>query len=137
MHIWPLWCIAAGSRWASGHGDEAPGWGPCWSWRRRLSSLHSGAAAVSIRLHLRYSKKLGRFIKICLFYFLTEFRRCRESFFLPLNCGNDLQQVCKEPIKIHNVAFCLISGAQRVDYISPRRGSLSGATRLTIVGEGD
>uniref|UniRef100_A0A8C7XSV6 PA14 domain-containing protein n=1 Tax=Oryzias sinensis TaxID=183150 RepID=A0A8C7XSV6_9TELE len=32
--------------------------------------------------------------------------------------------------------FAVVIGAQRVTYISPNRGSINGATRLTIVGEG-
>uniref|UniRef100_A0A3P9KTK4 Polycystic kidney and hepatic disease 1 (autosomal recessive)-like 1 n=1 Tax=Oryzias latipes TaxID=8090 RepID=A0A3P9KTK4_ORYLA len=32
--------------------------------------------------------------------------------------------------------FAVVTGGQRVTYISPNRGSINGATRLTIVGEG-
>lgn len=42
-----------------------------------------------------------------------------------------------EKNKISYVCVFYISGAQRIDYISPHYGSYNGATRITIFGDGE
>lgn len=116
---------------AAGTCGRSPGWGPRWS--RRLSSSHFGAAAVSSQSQSTITQTVHR--NLIFFSKRGLYGPSASDGTHSLSIHN--QPTAQEEKKISYICVFYISGAQRIDYISPHYGSYNGATRITIFGDGE